>query len=62
MDLPDDDLMPHERRELIQEIQLDTFRYLRMEEVRCITSWALTLAAMPDETILRIWNGIHGGR
>jgi hypothetical protein len=62
MDVLDDELLPHERRDLIQEIQLDTFRHLQVEDVRWVTSWALTLAAMPDETIIRIWNGIHGGR
>ncbi len=62
MDLIDDVLMPHERRDLIQDIQLDTFRHLKDEDVRWVTSWALTLATMPDDTIIRIWKGIHGGR
>lgn len=55
-------LAPHERRELIQEIQLDTFRHMDMDEVRWVTSWALTLAERSDDCILRIWEEIHGGR
>jgi hypothetical protein len=62
MDFLEGELLPHERRDLIQEIQLDTFRHMKIEDVRWVTSWALTLAAMSDETILRIWSGVHGGR
>lgn len=55
-------LAAHERRDLIQEIQLETFRHLDMDDVRWVTSWALTLSERSDDCILRIWEEIHGGR
>jgi hypothetical protein len=54
--------LPHEKRELIGDIQVDTFRHMKVEEVRWVTSWALTLAAASDETVVRVWSEIHGGR
>ena len=62
MDLPEGGLLPHEKRELIGDIQVDTFRHMKVEEVRWVTSWALTLAAASDQTVVRVWSEIHGGR
>lgn len=55
-------LAPEERRDLIHEIQLDTFRHLDMDDVRWVTAWALLLAERSDDCILRIWEEINGRR
>lgn len=55
--LPED-----ERRRLVTEIQLDTFNNMNPEDVRFVTSWALTLSRTSDECLLRIWDGIYGDR
>lgn len=53
-------LAPDERRALIHEIQLDTFRHLDSDDVKWVTSWALTLADVSDDTIVRLWEQLHG--
>lgn len=56
------DLTPQERRTLIEEIQISSFHHLDVDQVRWVTSWALTLAGLRDETILNIWEHSHGRR
>ena len=61
MDYSDFDLGEAERTEMIADIQLNTFRHLDPDEVRWVTSWALTLAECSDDELLRAWQGVHCG-
>ena len=49
------DLGQEERREMILDLQLETFRHLAPHEVRWVTSWALTLSECTDDQLLRAW-------
>lgn len=51
-----------ERLEMIAEVQLQTFAHLDPDEVRWVTSWALTLGEASDAELLRAWEGVHCGR
>jgi len=50
-----------ERLEMIAEVQLQTFAHLDPDEVRWVTSWALTLGECSDAELLRAWEGVHCG-
>lgn len=47
---------------MITDIQLDTFRHLSSDEVEWVTAWALTLAALSDDGVTRVWSQVNGGR
>jgi len=60
MTMNDSVLNPDERRQLIHEIQLNTFHHLDSDDVKWVTSWALVLASLSDRTVLRLWEQGRG--
>lgn len=52
----DQPLMPMERRRIAMDIVRSTFRSLEDPLVSAVATWAITLAGLSDETLLKIWS------
>lgn len=50
-----------ERLQMIADVQLNTFAHLDPDEVKWVTSWALTLGECSDAELLRAWEAVHCG-